>query len=291
MVQFTRFGYLALKDITGLESLPTNNRAIEIQLMRRFMKGDFMLNVKYPEEIGTTFLGPLITKMHEKRYCTTTTSSHDVLQAVDLTTCALANKSWGKCDVITLLPPCNRIILSELDKDLLSKVYNKLYPDFNINATVILPSCIRYGSITLTGEIIGCSEGRGKRKSYILASWAGLNGAIAENTPPRPGKVMYFIDHFLKVADGTLKHHVFACVQWYQKHDSRNIYGDGVEVWSGIFENNGPASFIPVKRIVSRFFPIIQKLKGENPRFFNYPCQSMLKNEHALKVPLALYIP
>ena len=65
-----------------------------------------------------------------------------------------------------------------------------------------------------------------------------------------------------------MKPHIFACVQWYQKHPLRQSIPKPVEVWCAqIFESFGPASFLPVQLIHSQFVAAISKLDDEEVLF------------------------
>ena len=54
-------------------------------------------------------------------------------------------------------------------------------------------------------------------------------------------------------------------INWYQNHPERFYFGKPMKVCcKDLFEQLGPASFIPVQRICSKFVPAIDKIKGEN---------------------------
>jgi hypothetical protein len=64
--------------------------------------------------------------------------------------------------------------------------------------------------------------------------------------------VKYYFCHSLKVEEKYEKFH-FACVQWYQPDPDCDNIGNPVQIWRESFQLGGPASFIPVQRMYSRF--------------------------------------
>lgn len=56
------------------------------------------------------------------------------------------------------------------------------------------------------------------------------------------------------MVEGCFKAHLFAVVQWFEHHPFRNRLGDPVELWCyDLYESIGPASYLPVQRIQSKF--------------------------------------
>ena len=83
---------------------------------------------------------------------------------------------------------------------------------------------------------------------------------------PHPGKIMFFLKHGL-IVSGKRYEHLFAYVDWlhHTSDDTRYYYGKPLEVWySNIYKRNGPANFIPVQRIRSKFIKISKQLHGKD---------------------------
>ena len=58
---------------------------------------------------------------------------------------------------------------------------------------------------------------------------------------------------------------ILAFVRWFQSHPSRYSLGAPVEVWSkDLFELEGEATFIPVKRLHGRFVPVFIVIQREH---------------------------
>jgi hypothetical protein len=87
---------------------------------------------------------------------------------------------------------------------------------------------------------------RSKRSSYILAKWCGSNAQI-DDSYLRPAKVLYYFKHSLTIQN-SLQPHLFAAVEWFKPHASRNILGNPLEEWChDLFEPLGPASYLPLR--------------------------------------------
>ena len=58
---------------------------------------------------------------------------------------------------------------------------------------------------------------------------------------------------------------ILAFVRWFQSHPSRYSLGAPVEVWcKDLFELEGEATFIPVKRVYGRFVPVFGVIQREH---------------------------
>jgi hypothetical protein len=103
----------------------------------------------------------------------------------------------------------------------------------------------------------------------ILAHWSDGDGKIAGcnilNLTPRPSQIDKLLLHFL-ILDGKLYLHLIAKVIWIAELDEslKNMYGKPVEVWrSYMLERKGPALFIPVQRIKSKFVYAYTTIKSK----------------------------
>ena len=124
--------------------------------------------------------------------------------------------------------------------------------------------------IYLCGELFGSCNSRSHRSSYITAYWCGSDGFIQPFETmylnPRPGKINYFITHFLYV-DDVPQEHLLACVEWFLPRPDhiRYKFGKPVEVWTAdLLELRREATFIPVQRIKSKFIHIKARIDGRD---------------------------
>ena len=84
------------------------------------------------------------------------------------------------------------------------------------------------------------------------------------NLKPRPGQVEKIILHIVLI-EGKSHVHCLARVKWFSPANEslQNFYGKPVEIWkANVFEDEGPASFIPIQRIKSKFVYAFQRFQG-----------------------------
>lgn len=83
----------------------------------------------------------------------------------------------------------------------------------------------------------------------------------------RPARVSSYFKHSV-MYHGSFKPHYFAFVQWFEQHPSRRLFGDPVELWChDIYEQHGPASYLPIQRIQSKFVAGEDKVEDETLLF------------------------
>lgn len=133
-----------------------------------------------------------------------------------------------------------------------------------------MPYCIQQTSeVSTCREIFGSLESRNNRSAYIIAYWADDNGKLhgfnGGEYCQRPGAIEYFFKHAL-VHDGKHLDHWFAKCKWFSPlhNDIKHRFGKPVEVWSSLFDQNGPASFIPVSRIHSKIVLTKTAIRSRN---------------------------
>ena len=83
----------------------------------------------------------------------------------------------------------------------------------------------------------------------------------------RPAEIVYFIKMNLQV-HGMSRPIVLAYVRWFQKHSAENMYKTELaKVYAkSIYEIEGPAVFVPIQKIKSKFISGFAKVKGEAVR-------------------------
>ena len=79
------------------------------------------------------------------------------------------------------------------------------------------------------------------------------------------GCVEYFYSQRLQVGND-VDNHVemkMAFVRWFQEHSCRHSFMKPVEIWSDMFTPLGPASFIPLERIIDVCVTCTLSMNGE----------------------------
>lgn len=262
---FWLFSFERYNGIMG--SFPTNNRSIEIQLARKFLRDQSAFGVDLPYTFRDDFL-PLLDSV---RGCQAGTLAEVEVQQEEsfrhlVPLCSgpvQKSSTWSEISLYSWFPPSCLDCLESHEVPHLKEMY-KLISE-NVEEGSIFGNFERFSSVLVGGERYGSSTSRTVRSSYIIASWVSDGGRIDINSAqPRPGKVSFYIRQNVLV-DGEYRTYLLAYVLWYQSHPDRNYFGEPLQVCcKDLFEQLGPASFIPVQRIQSKFAPVFDKVKGEN---------------------------
>ena len=165
----------------------------------------------------------------------------------------LENNLWFSVDHYSFGLP--HVIDSFDDDDLryLTETYKIFLP--NLSSQDIPRLHDKYASVTFAGQTYGSEFSRLSRSSYVLGKWvARFNGDVDIQTEgdSRPCIIRYFAKQSICFG-GRTSPFCFARVSWFQRHPDQHLGGrSGVapEIWCGsVYENIGPASFLPIQRI------------------------------------------
>jgi len=260
---FWLFSFERYNGIMG--GFQTNNRSIELQLMRKFVRDQSLQDIPLPESFREEFepffkpvgqtgtLGEIeLEPIHSFRPLALL--CHGAVQSTHL---------WNEVSPYQCLPPSRLDCLEEHEILYLKQMYRQLNMD--VQDESIVGNFERFSAIEVVGELYGSSSSRSIRSSYVLASWVSTGGRInIRDSEPRAGCVQFYMRQNVSVA-GEYKPFLLAYVIWYQDHPERSYFGNPLQVCcKDLFEQLGPASFIPVQRIYSKFVPAFDKVKGEN---------------------------
>ena len=240
-----------------LGSTLTNNRSVEIQFMRDFLKERFLmpstgnLPAIYQEEFT-----PIFDKCYEKRNSVSNVSTAHTYYLLSQKT-SFANVLWHDNTNLRVPGSYQTDMLTSEDISALLIVYKALYPHIkNISVSGLHNTIKKFASIFLGSEKFGSkAETRSLRSARVLASWNSSNGLIRATAQLSPGIVDYFMCHKVNI-DGMEREHYFAYVRWFKKHPHKHCLGsfNSLCVWdSNNFESRGPSCFLPVHRIHSLF--------------------------------------
>ena len=93
---------------------------------------------------------------------------------------------------------------------------------------------------------------RGIRSAKILAPWPAKNGQVLQDAfVLSPGIVQYHFTHSIKLGKEHVTHY-FACVRWFLAHEE-SYFANPIKIYKNKFHPGGPASFMPLQRVFSRF--------------------------------------
>jgi hypothetical protein len=239
-----------------LGNYSTNNKSIELQIMRKFLRDQNLREFEFPDDCAQHFKD-LTEKIRQREGSEHETCPIDLKQCINVIELCngaidIQNQLWFSLDGYSF---GSLHVIEQLDNDehgYLIDVYKMFLPCLSSNDVPVLYD--KYASIEFAGERYGSRFSRLDRFASILAKWAGrFDGNVnLETQDERPGVIEYFMRQSISHGDKTYSFS-FAYVHWFQRHPERfhcGDQGDTPEVWcSNLFESLGSASFIPVLRI------------------------------------------
>lgn len=240
--EFWLFSFERYNGILGKQ--PTNNKAIETQLMSRFLNDNVESTFSYPDEFKEKF----------QPVCESVRMSRLVGSVLD---------TVSTCDDFKLPSRYFRAVLSQNELKFLEEIYFK-YSKVGDGSNVIVNSIyLKYSSISIRGREFNSSGKRTRAAAVSLASWDNdLFGDPPTHMPNTVYNVLSAnvrpvnIHHYMKVnftVNSSAASLIFAQVSWFFPHPDRNAFGKPVELWcSRQFEPSGIHSFVPINNIISR---------------------------------------
>ena len=239
--EFWLFSFERYNGILGKQ--PTNNRAIEQQLMKRFLRDNHAVSFSYPDEFKNDFKSSISL---EDRLV------GSVLESVLSDEFRLPSKS-------------TRGVLTSDELSAVHELYCKLYPNSISHSVVPNSVCTRYSTVTLRGRPFG-SAGKGKPSgnTTILCTWeesvygsppTSLPDAGMPHANARPVNVHCYLKVMFTITDNscseTQSSHpdslLLAYVSWLFPHPARHFLGKPAQLWcSNLYETFGMHSFVPL---------------------------------------------
>ena len=267
---FWLFSFERYNGILG--SYRTNNRSIEVQLMRHFVQEMEISKLHIRDENYTAH--SIVQELDQTAAVVGTlndmlaqnsTSHLEIQTASRLPACKVNRMIWHCLEPFDLVGVSNEIFLDESSIAYLIESYKVLYNQA-ANYQQISFYAKKHSKMKFGNNVYGSQQSQSKRSSFILAAWCGRDGKVDINTVDlRPGRVLYYIKHCLTIGQNVVPH-VFAFVQWYQHHSlQQNVVTTRMETWcANLFEPFGPASFLPVQRIQSQFVAAFNSMNDED---------------------------
>ena len=262
---FWLFSFERYNGIMG--AFPTNNRSIEIQLTRKFLRDQSAFGVNLPDAFRDEFQ-PLLVSLRGGQAGTLGEMEREPEESFRrlASLCngpVLKSSIWTEISLYSCLPPSCLDNLESHEVHYLRKMY-KIISE-NVEEESILGNFERFSAVEIGGERYGSSASRSARSSFILASWVSNGGRVNINSSElRPGQVSFYMRQNVLV-DGEYQAFLLAYVLWFQTHPEKDYFGQPLQVCcKDLFEQLGPATFIPIQRIQCKFVPVIDKVKREN---------------------------
>ena len=271
---FWLFSFERYNGILG--SYHTNNKTVEIQIMRKFMTSGILANIQYslPNEYRDFFSSNCVTQLESNGI-----SGESILrpQLMMASTGPLHGKEsvWTDLTSICFEKSYKLASLDQDELNALRSVYSSLYPEV-IESSLHLASLYKkYKSLSVGGERYGSTMGsRLCPYARVIASWCGENGIVSPGMM-RPGIVRYFIVHSAEI-EGKQNVHVFAVVNWLKSSEQDFGFGNPLSVWLARDFEHGPAGFLPVQRIHSKFLSADKLHSGQMYIIVSPVCKRLL---------------
>ena len=234
-----------------LSDFPTNNRSVEIQIMRKFQQIGFAADLKYSD------LGDFSNYFSE--FCKDDKDDSPQIPSPKLPTAPEEPISmqdpnvWTDLSLLQVKQEAYTLVsLSQLERQHLKVMYNTLY-NSTISDDDIARVGKKYSTVYWTNEMYGSvSSSRCKNYRMLIAKWAGDDSCLDPHFgDSRPGKVLYYLMHSVEI-ETCIKVHLLAYVEWFKKTDVDLGLRNPVTVWQKRVQNDGPASYIPIQRIMGK---------------------------------------
>lgn len=235
----------------------TNNRSLELQLMRRLTVSRFLDDFRTPEHYSELNNVIKQTKDEENvdRPVTTVKQLYNffAIASIPLSMTSIDWSGWE--DAVTLPPHYKLTHVNDDDLEVLCEVYKVMFADSHISPQNLSSTMQKYGSIKIGEDNYGSAfKCRSIRSSGIYAAWSGTNSEIDRmSVCCCAGKVRFFFKHSVNNA-GKYMEMIFASVRWCKPYRHVTDYNvSPLEVYKfKEYKPGGPSSFIPVQRITSK---------------------------------------
>ena len=239
---------------------PTNNRSIELQLIKRFLKDNAHLDL-----IDLANKNILLSTHFRDTICG---------RAAQFQSISSSESRFENCS-LQLPTKYTLTVLSDYELKLLREAYAYLHPsksEILLDERFSLPStCKKYNTIHSNGIALSSSDSSGGNPGKVPYAYAiPLTQAnLSHRTETRPIIFFYFIQHAFQLLDPRSKEvfkfsHIFAVYEWPQHHPSQHVMGKPVEVWCrNLFEATFNC-FLPIENIVCGVIVAFDTLEEEN---------------------------
>ena len=255
-----------------LGTMPNNNRSIEVQLMRRFLRESQTLSAEYPSQFAEHFLPLFTQRSNSGSFADTLSTEHITLPSADHRT----NEALSAR--IKLPDNCSRYTLNSRELDNLLNLYCKLYSISDSSGITMSKVCMRYSHLFMNEKQLGSFRSRMASSSIVIAEWdTQLFGACSSEAETvadlvnRAVRINYFCKHRVTI-EGQNKTHILVNLSWFLYHPRHTELGKPVTIWyDSLFEPCGLHTIIPIQFIKCRSVSQVDKLSDESVLFV-IPC-------------------
>ncbi len=262
---FWLFSFERLNGILG--SYQTNQKSIEVQLCRRFLREQHISAMQtpsmYADQLSAKAFGLDITGTLPDE------ATHAIPDYDHFVTVSSGALKTG----YDLYDPSSVIMngtqeSSSLESDDIPLLLTSLECLVGKSEVKRLTqSFIKCSAVNYMGEQYGCRDSHlYGRCCRILADWCGTDGQIdTAGHGVRPGEIDHFLQfHFEDRTKGWVPI-VMAKISWLQKHGDHDYFRSSLaKVWCrSLYEIHGPASYMPVQRIFGKYVGGVRMINRE----------------------------
>lgn len=237
-----------------LGNYTTNNKNIEVQLMRKFINQQKAKDIHFPKDYHNLQDILFKTSNHGSFHHTSTPASVLKLKQMCIAPITEIN-DFRISETVKVLQPISKRALNMAECKHLEMVYNQLYPDKQIeNMSHFYHHA---NKIILNNEVIGSVCSRNKKATVIAAYWPSKGTLSSVSySQLQIGTIQHFVEQRVtfKESNGTLTelNHLFCHVKWFMPHSQRDWFGASAIVSDLSPEADCPFRYMPVQRIVCR---------------------------------------
>ena len=174
MHSFWLYSFERMNGVLG--SVNTNQRSVEIQLMRKMSECQAIAIFERPELYSDIFgrVFEYETDKTIKKY-----KAVEVQRVLGLSANQVSdNKAWFQTFDIKFIGSRQNVYLTDHKVDHLRRA---LQTFCNVDPVSVSGSCHKYKHVEIFGEKYGSSDSRLSRSSVVMASWCGTDGEIDLN--------------------------------------------------------------------------------------------------------------
>lgn len=240
-----------------LGALPSNNRAVEVQFMRRFLRDSFVHAFEFPWASNFEHFWRVINILRpsadmDERHVDSASISNVLLKGDPNT--SIIGQEWTDVNGFCKPKQMSKLVFSADDMVYLKRMYHRLY--FTDICYTVSASVRRCNATSFSGETFGTVASRFARSSLVMANWCVEDGKIVsdDNHDIRPGIIEGIYIHNLIFQDD-FKQHILLKIRWYQECPSvRHMFPSPIEIWpEELFEMSNEATFMPIQRVFCKF--------------------------------------
>ena len=226
-----------------LGSYSTNNKDIELQIMKRFSEHQAIYSEDTIYEKYNSILP--YTHRYQEEKSRTIANSFVLLQYSTYPLETIQTFAWTEdMEAVQPLGLFYEDVFTAEEAQQVSDIYQQLYYNRNITASIIVTHH-KFGRVLLAGDTIGSNmPGRhSKSSAVIMAYWPsrGQNLGSIDYSTMQVGTVQYFVRHkFRYCISGSFRYHeevmLLACVKWKKLHTHFDWFGSSAIVCENIDE-------------------------------------------------------